>query len=170
MEKAHTRWPGSGPHKCPSSLQAGAPSPACGGHISGKSPHRAPCYNLRLTKPASVPSPAHEMMAGLALEEGLWESPLLPCLSRSWTGTPLPHRATAQATTRLTGLSLAHGGQRYSLEPHADEGPELDVHLCVCSVVGHVHRLHSLGGPSCHSGGSSCQPRRPAPPLTPLTR
>lgn len=53
---------------------------------------------------------------------------------------------------------------RHSLEPHTDERAELDVHLHVCSVMGHIHRLHSLGGHSCHTGAPAASPgARPHP-------
>lgn len=36
-----------------------------------------------------------------------------------------------------------HSGRTHSLEPHTDEGAELDVHLRMCGIMCHVHGLHS---------------------------
>lgn len=145
MQKPHSGWPGSAAQtpKLPSGRR---PLPSWPGWPVPVSP--PPGLLLQ-----SVPPETREHLAspqnagGRLLEAGLAalsvrvlgpEGPL--------TGT---HRATAQASTHPTGRPLAHSRQGYSLEPHTDEGPELDVHLCVCSVMGHVHRLHSLGGPGC---------------------
>lgn len=58
---------------------------------------------------------------------------------------PLP----STHSVRTTGLGD-------SLEPNADEGTKFHIHLCVCSVVRHVHSLNCLEGrkmwlPSAHS-------------------
>lgn len=115
------------------------------------------------------------------LEKGHWGHPChFPFVQNLGPRRPsaqplLPARATAQAATHPTVDCHAHSRHRHSLEPHTDERAELDIHLRMCSVVGHIHRLHCLGGHSCHTGAPAaspgvrphpwpCLPDRAAPP------
>lgn len=112
-----------------------------------------------LHKTPQVPPPA----AKHRLDEAFGSHPrCLPFVCPT-PGGPSSHApAPPQGQLRLLLIRRDYHTHRprHSLEPHADEGAELDIHLRMCGVMGHVHRLHSLGGHSCHSGTPSCQPRR----------
>lgn len=56
--------------------------------------------------------------------------------------TLLPPKLLTSISLSTLGLSGPHD----SLEPNADEGTKLHIHLCMCSIVCHVHSLHSLQG------------------------
>lgn len=60
-------------------------------------------------------------------------------------------RTSPQPRLCPVGYSLKASPSLYLLEPHTDKGAEFDVHLCVCRIVGHIHRLHSLRRAQCHS-------------------
>lgn len=129
--------------------EAGVPQPAARSPVS---PDRAPHCNRCCPSPSAPPCQA---VASLTLEDDLREPPWQPPSS-----APFPERARAHTPHSR--------GRAHSLEPHADEGAELHVHLCMCGVVSHVNRLHSLGGtvltqvsPAAHPRGRSAH----GPPL-----
>lgn len=157
-ETSHTPWPRLKTHKCPRPLPSFAAAASFLGAPFPGHPVKV-CASQNPQVPPWPQSKEGSCAGGRLLRVSLATFHLFACPGGPGSHAPAPCRA--QPATQLTRLWRPQ--RVHSLEPHTDEGAELDIHLCVCSVVGHVHGLHSLRGHSRHSGAPQLPARKAGP-------